>query len=207
MRRVLALTAVALCALASCSRTTAGRAAPGERSGQPSSPAPNSTSAEQVPGPGVPKVESPIDAARFKQNPCGALTAAQVSDLLGNSPRVKPEPHGAGGPGCGWFAQAQVAVVFPDINDLGLTSFYRAKDRVYPFFLPLAPLDGYPVVAYGEEDHRASRGACDIAMGISDHETVVVSITQSPAHKGEKDPCESARGIAEKVLGNLRGGH
>ncbi|MFB9929631.1 DUF3558 domain-containing protein [Amycolatopsis halotolerans] len=207
VRRVFALTAAALCALAGCSSTTAGRAAPSGHSDRPVSQTPKSTATDPVPGPGVPKVAIPLDATKFKQNPCDALTARQVSDLLGTSSHVKPEPHGAGGPGCGWFAQAQVVIVFPDINELGLTSFYRAKDKVYPFFLPLAPVDGYPVVAYGEEDHRASLGECDIAMGISDSETIVVSVTQSPSHKGEKDPCDSARGVAETVLANLRGGH
>lgn len=207
MRRALTLTALGLCALAGCSSTTTGRANPSEQAGRPASSAPNSPAAEEVPGPGVPKVPSPLDATRLKQNPCASLTSAQITDLLGDNPRVKPEPHGAGGPGCGWFAQAQVAVVFPDINNLGLTSFYRAKDRIYRFFLALAPVDGYPAVAYGEDDNRASRGECDIAVGISDRETVVVSIRQSPAHQGEKDPCDSARDVAQKVLGNLRGGH
>ncbi|WP_406638252.1 DUF3558 domain-containing protein [Amycolatopsis sp. WGS_07] len=203
MRRAHALTAVALCSLAGCASTIPGGAIPAERT---TPPAPSSTAAGQVPGPGVPKVPNPLDITRFKQNPCDALTSAQISNLLGDGARVKPDPHGPVGPACGWFSQAQIVVVFPNIDKLGLTSVYGAKGDAYPFFLPLAPVDGYPIVAYGGRDHRASDGECDVALGTSDRETAVVSITQSAAHKGEKDPCESARDVAEKVLGNLRGG-
>ncbi|MET9260497.1 DUF3558 domain-containing protein [Amycolatopsis sp. NPDC004079] len=171
---------------------------------QPGAAPPRSDPAATAPGPGVPKVANPIDVTRFKQNPCDALTSAQISDLLGGNARVKPDPHGPGGPACGWFSQAQLVVVFPAVDKLGLTSIYRAKGGAYPFFLPLDPADGYPVVAYGEADRRASDGACDIAVGTSDRETLVVSITQSPGRKGETDPCESARRIAGRVQANLR---
>ncbi|WP_312872069.1 DUF3558 domain-containing protein [Amycolatopsis dendrobii] len=203
MRRALALTPLALLILAGCSDTTPGQAVPADRTGQP---APRSTSANQVPGPGVPKVPNPIDITRFKQNPCESLTSAQVVDLLGDEARITPDPNGPGGPGCGWFSQAKIAVVFPNVDKLGLTSVYRAKGGAYPFFMPLAPVEGYPVVAYGTEDVRARLGECNVALGTSDRETLDVSITQSPAHKGEKDPCDSARDVADKVLGNLRGG-
>lgn len=202
MRRSLALAPLALFALAGCSSTAPGQAVPAEHTDQP---APSSTS-DQVPGPGVPKVQSPIDITKFKQNPCESLTSAQISDLLGDGARVNPDPRGPGGPGCGWFSQAQIVVVFPNVDKLGLTSVYRAKGGAYPFFMPLAPVDGYPVVAYGTADLRGRLGECNVALGTSDRETLDVSITQSAAHKGEKDPCESAREVAEKVLGNLRGG-
>lgn len=203
MRRALALAPLALFALAGCSATTPGQAVPAESTGPPTA---RTTPADEVPGPGVPKVPNPIDITRFKQNPCAALTAEQISSLLGDEARVVPDPKGAGGPGCGWFSQAHLVVLFPNVDKLGLTSIYRAKGGTYPFFAPLAPVDGYPVVAYGIEDVRARLGECNVALGTSDRETVDVSITQSPAHKGEKDPCESAREVAGKVLGNLRGG-
>ncbi|MYW91220.1 DUF3558 domain-containing protein [Amycolatopsis rubida] len=165
-----------------------------------------STPAEDVPGPGVPKVANPLDVSRFRQNPCDALASGQVSDLLGGNVRAEPDPHGPGGPACGWFSQAQVVIVFPTVDKLGLTSIYRAKGGVYPFFLPLDPVAGYPVVAYGTDDPRARFGECTVALGTSDRETVDVSITQSPAHKGDKDPCQSARDVAAQVLDNLRRG-
>ncbi|WP_409185133.1 DUF3558 domain-containing protein [Amycolatopsis sp. VS8301801F10] len=202
MRRALVLAAFALCAVAGCSSTAPGQAKPVEHLDQPPSKPPE----DQVPGPGVPKVQNPLDITRFRQNPCAALTSAQLAELLGDGIRVNPDPHGPSGPACGWFSRAKIVVLFPAIDKLGLTSVYRAKGGAYPFFLPLAPVDGYPIVAYGVDDPRESRGECNVALGTSDRETVELSITQSPAHKGEKDPCESARGVAEKVLGNLRGG-
>ncbi|WP_370934230.1 DUF3558 domain-containing protein [Amycolatopsis sp. cg13] len=194
---------MALFAFAGCSSSAPGQAVPAERTDRP---APSSASADQVPGPGVPKVHNPLDITRFKQNPCDSLTAQQISGLLGDGARINPDPHGPGGPGCGWFSQAQIVIVFPNVDKLGLTSVYRARGGAYPFFQPLAPVDGYPVVAYGTADLRARLGECNVALGTSDRETLDVSISQSPAHKGEKDPCESARGVAEQALGNLRGG-
>ncbi|WP_369871196.1 DUF3558 family protein [Amycolatopsis sp. AA4] len=198
-----AVALAAATALAACSGTAEPPRAEPPRNDLPPAPA-ATTYTGPLPGPGVPSVPHPLDTARFKQNPCATLTPAQISGLLGPSPRVQADPQGPVGPACGWFAQASVAVLYPDINDLGLTSVYRAKGGAYPFFLPLAPVDGYPVVAYGEDDPRAGRGECDVAMGTSDRETLVVSITQSAVHKGEKDPCQSARDIAALALGNLR---
>ncbi len=94
-------------------------------------------------------------------------------------------------------------MIFNKVNDRGLTGVYQAK---YKFFLPLEPVDGYPVVAYGLVDDRASRGGCQIAIGTSDKQTVDVGVTQSEENIGKKDPCEAARGVASYVLSNLRGG-
>ncbi|MET9260500.1 DUF3558 domain-containing protein [Amycolatopsis sp. NPDC004079] len=201
--------AVATALVSACSDPVRAPAA------QPSSPAPttatappHSASAGTVPGPGVPGVANPLDITRFKRNPCETLTPPQISDLLGDRTRIRPDPHGPVGPACGWFnhaTAATVAVLYPNINDLGLTSVYRAKGGAYPFFLALEPVDGYPIVAYGEDDPRP-RGECDVATGVSDRETLVVSITQSRARTGERDPCQSARDIAKQALGNLRRG-
>ncbi|MET9260503.1 DUF3558 domain-containing protein [Amycolatopsis sp. NPDC004079] len=200
------LLAVAAILLAGCS----GRA--------PASPAPPAPSASphaspgSPPDPGVPAVARPIDIARLKQHPCDGLTSDQISVLLGDPVRVLPSPHGAGGPGCSWTAArptppgedpASVILIVPDVDKLGLTSIYRAKGGAYPFFLPLDPIDGYPVVAYGTADVRA-KGQCDVALGTSDTETVNIAVDQSAAHKGEQDPCQSARGVQETVYRNLR---
>ncbi|WP_205670147.1 MULTISPECIES: DUF3558 domain-containing protein [Amycolatopsis] len=186
--------------LVSCSDTIDGRPA------QPTSQSPRGdTTTGQVPGPGVPKVLTPVDVSRFKQNPCNALTSTQISDLLGPHARVKPDLKSPAGPSCGWLSLATIQVAVPNVDDLGLTSIYRSRGGIYPFFLPLAPVNGLPAVAYGQDDSRASRGECDVAVGVSDRETIEVSVRQSPENKGKEDPCESARKVAEKILGNLPG--
>ncbi len=120
----------------------------------------------------------------------------------------KAELTAPGGPSCSIhppsITQAGILVIFTNLDNRGLTSIYAAKDTKYPFFLPLAPVDGYPIVAYGLTDDRASRGICQIAVGTSDQQTVDIGVTQSEQNIGKKDPCEAARGVAASVLGNLR---
>ncbi len=93
-------------------------------------------------------------------------------------------------------------MIFNNVDDRGLTGVYQAQ---YSFFLPLKPVDGYPVAAYGLTDERTSRGGCQIAVGTSDKQTVDIGVTQSEENIGHKDPCEAARGVASYVLSNLRG--
>jgi len=114
------------------------------------------------------------------------------------------------GPACNWDSSAvygaHIGVVFSTVTNLGLTGYYRAKGTNYPFFRELAAVGGYPAVAYDSVGDRSSKGACDIAVGTSDRETVAIAIQQSNDKIGEKDACESARDVAASVIGNLRGG-
>ncbi len=89
-------------------------------------------------------------------------------------------------------------------TQLGLTGIYRAKDTIYPFFLPLEPIDGYPTVAFGQLDERSSKGRCLLALGASDTQQVDIAISLSEGHIGKKDPCAAAHDVAAKVLENLR---
>ncbi len=168
-----------------------------------------STGTTQVPGPGVPKVNSPIDINKFLRAPCTTLSTDQVTELLGANATSKPDPS-ASAPSCFWHApgatQASVGVLFPPTNDLGLTSFYNARGKTYPFFKELAPIDGYPIVAFDAARDRTSEGRCDVAVGTSDQTTVGISIAQSEAKISKKDPCDTARTIAAQVLDNVRKG-
>ncbi|WP_199199240.1 DUF3558 domain-containing protein [Amycolatopsis sp. CA-128772] len=188
--------------LSACTAITTGTASPSN-----SSSVTAATPSDHLPGPGVPKVDVPIDISRFAQAPCDSLTSIQVNELLGAGVTPKAVFNAPGGPSCSvhppQVTQAAVLVIFNKVNDRGLTGVYQAK---YKFFLPLEPVDGYPVVAYGLVDDRASRGGCQIAIGTSDKQTVDVGVTQSEENIGKKDPCEAARGVASYVLSNLRGG-
>lgn len=201
MRRVLAPLCASLVLLGACTSPTVGTASPSS-SGPVVSPAPS----EPLPNSGVPKVETPIDISHFKQAPCDSLTLSQVNELLGSGVTPKTELNAPGGPSCSihppQVTQAAVLVIFNDIDDRGLAGVYQAQ---YKFFLPLEPVDGYPAVAYGLIDERASRGGCQIAVGTSDKQTVDIGVTQSEENVGKKDPCEAARKVASYVLGNLRG--
>ncbi|WP_410629935.1 DUF3558 domain-containing protein [Amycolatopsis sp. cmx-4-83] len=195
--------AAALLLISACTTTNGGTASPSSPTTDEST-----TSTAGVPGPGVPRVESPLDVSHFKAAPCDALKADQISALLGPGVNPKADVNAPGGPSCSvhppQVTQAGVLVIFTNLDDRGLTSIYAAKGSKYPFFLPLSPVDGYPVVAYGLADDRASRGICQIAVGTSDQQTVDIGVTQSEPNIGKKDPCEAARGVAASVLQNLR---
>ncbi|MEV7091864.1 DUF3558 domain-containing protein [Amycolatopsis sp. NPDC051045] len=202
MRRVLIPLCASALILTACTTTTGGSASP-------SSSAPDQTSVSGsttgVPGQGVPKVETPLDITHFKQAPCDALSADQIAELLGAGVTPKPDLNAPSGPSCNVnpprTTQASVLVTFTDVDDRGLTSIYQHD---YTFFLPLKPVDGYPVAAYGLADERTD-GRCQIAIGTSDQQTVDVTVTQSEDNIDRKDPCEAARGVASYVLGNIRG--
>ncbi|MFE5505512.1 DUF3558 domain-containing protein [Amycolatopsis japonica] len=181
---------------------------PPETDGTPTSggasPSPSNTAS---PSPGVPKVESPIDLARFKQTPCNALTKLQVGDLLGATPDGEAR-DGAAGPACTWVAPSTtrplISVVFSNTQDSGTAKIYAAKGKSYQLVEPLKPVDGYPLTAYGITDER-SVGRCSAALGTSDTETIGIAAEQSEANVGKKDPCDVAREAAIRVLATIRG--
>ncbi|WP_329052617.1 DUF3558 domain-containing protein [Amycolatopsis sp. NBC_01488] len=206
MRRPFAVLCISLLALTGCTTSTNGTASPSPNpTGQPTSP---SQESEAVPGPGVPKVETPLDISHFQQSPCDSLTTAQSQELLGSTVVAKPVVDDQAGPTCNWdvpaVSQAGVGVTYFKATKLGLTGIYRSKDSVYPFFMPLEPIDGYPTVAFGTVDERNSKGRCSLALGTSDTEQVDISVSLSETNIGKKDPCAAAHDVAAKVLENLR---
>ncbi|MGW4057324.1 DUF3558 domain-containing protein [Amycolatopsis sp. NPDC004747] len=205
MRRMIVLFSAPLLLLAACTTSTPGNPLPSSSTtGQPSP----SNAGDGVPGPGVPKVNTPIDTTYFKQAPCDTLTAVQINELLGPDVTPKPDLNGPGGPGCSWstpqVSQAGVSVIYNNVDKVGLTAIYEKKGTTFPFFLPMDPIEGYPLVAYGMLDERETRGRCAVALATSDHDIIDVSIAQSEDNIGKKDPCTAAHNVAAKVLGNLR---
>ncbi|WP_244162510.1 DUF3558 domain-containing protein [Amycolatopsis regifaucium] len=193
--------------LSACSPTTNGTATP---TGKESAPSPTSPeTGAQLPGPGVPNVDIPIDLARFKQAPCSGLTDAQAQELVGPTVESKARPNGDAGPGCGWSppaaARPLVYVVFGGQTNRGLTAVYEAKGKAYKFVEPLASVDDYPLVAFGAEDERATKGHCLVAVGTSNSEVISIGLEQSEANIGKKDPCDTAREVAIRVLATVRG--
>ncbi|UUV35650.1 DUF3558 domain-containing protein [Amycolatopsis roodepoortensis] len=203
-RATLILTAAAVAALSACSTPPVdGSATP--TSGGPSSAPPSSAGLP----PDVPKVEHPIDVARFKQDPCATLTKPRVDELLGPRAEAK-RTDGASGPSCRWSipstTQPRVHVIVSDFGDSGTAKFYAAKGTTYKLLEPLEPIDNYPVTAYGDKDNRAE-GQCSVALGTSDTQTVSVNLVQSEAKVGTEDPCKVAREAAIRVLATIRGGN
>ncbi|ANN20909.1 hypothetical protein SD37_38540 [Amycolatopsis orientalis] len=207
MRRTILLASVIALVLSACSPSTEN-GTPAPTTGD-ARPIPSSTTG-QLPGPGVPKVDDPINLVQIKTTPCKALTSAQVKELLGSEGETRERLDGSSGPSCLWAPHSAtrptVSVLFSKAPDRGMTSVYEAKGTTYKLFEPLGSIDGYPVTAYGTEDERASRGKCSVALGTSDNETIDIVLEQSEANIGKKDPCDAAREAAIRVLATVRGG-
>ncbi|MEU5257560.1 DUF3558 domain-containing protein [Amycolatopsis sp. NPDC021455] len=208
MRRAIVLLSMSLLTLTACTPKNDG--SPSASSSTPIQ-SPSSGSSDEVPGPGVPKVEHPIDIAHFKQAPCDALTATQVTQLLGSGVTPKPEVKGEAGPQCRWdsphVSQAGVGVIFTGVDNRGITRVYNGQGKEYPFFKALEPIDGYPVAAYDASGDQSSHGNCTVALGTSDQQTVDIDVTLSEENvTKKKDPCVAARDVAGKVLANLKAG-
>lgn len=206
MRRVVLLPAIALFALAGCSGATGGQASPVASGSEPPSSAPGGA---QLPGPGVPKVQNPIDTAKASQNPCMVLTSDESNGFLGG-PVVPKAENGAAGPSCGWFGgyeyeHASINVIVNGVDKRGLTSVYAAKGKLYKFFQPLAPADGYPLVAVDTTEQRTF-GECAASLGVRDDQVVEVVVRQPDSRKEKKNPCDSVHDVAVAIIGNLRGG-
>lgn len=207
MHRALVIVfAGSLTVLAACSSETSGTPSPA------STPAPSTSvnTSQQVPGPGVPKVDVPIDIERFRSAPCLALTDSQATEIFGRSVPPRPDVNAPAGPSCGWDpadgSGASVNVIFSKVREeLGLTGVYAAKGTSYKFFEPVAPIEGYPAVLYGSTDSR-SEGICSMAIGTSDRSTVDLGVTQNYQKNGTQDPCLAAQTVASKIVTSLKAG-
>lgn len=130
MKRVAAVLAgAAFFALAGCSGMVLGKAEPVAQAG---SALPSGSAVPENPsGQQVPKVEHPIDITRSSRLPCTALTAQQISELLGDAAPGTPGLDRPAGPACYWggdaaHGNASVDVIFTAVDKLGLTSVYQA---------------------------------------------------------------------------------
>lgn len=187
----------------------------GEEPGTPSPTTPvadASTSAstgngDSLPRNGAPKVENPLDTSYFRQqDPCAAITDAEMAEFFGDGVTAKPRPDGAAGPACAWNAagigQASIDVIFPTVDKAGLSGLYSNRNEA-AYFLEVPPANGYPTVAWSLGDQRPE-GRCTVEVGTSDTETVNVSIALSEDKVGKIDPCEAAHEVAATVIGNIK---
>ncbi|WP_233573823.1 DUF3558 domain-containing protein [Amycolatopsis panacis] len=184
--------------LAACSRTTGGTATPG----------PSSAPATSSSGLPVPTVANPLPASLIQGDPCKALTDAQVKGLFTNTPTRDQVADDTGvAHACGWHdvdRGSLVMIQFVYAWKRGLADVYATQGRG-GFFKVLAPVQGYPVVAYSPRDDR-SRGTCGVAVGIADNAAFEADVQFANSAVGKADPCDDARKIANLALTTLKGG-
>ncbi|MFI5609934.1 DUF3558 domain-containing protein [Amycolatopsis sp. NPDC051903] len=170
-----------------------------------SASAPSSTS-QALPHSGAPKVPNPVASSILDNQPCqSGLTAAQLTDLLGEAPQGSPDTTAGLGPSCNWTNSekgSHVDVAYDSESHEGLSGWYENTKPKAVVWRELPAIQGFPAVA-----HVTSAGDpstfCQISIGINDQTTVDVSVGLGPAKKGT-DPCQAATIAAGMVVTNLK---
>ncbi|MYW91813.1 DUF3558 domain-containing protein, partial [Amycolatopsis rubida] len=192
--RLAAVLAVATVLLAGCAG--ADTAAPGPRGSATTRP--SDIPPASPPGRADAATTHPLDIRRFAQNPCSALTPAQVSGLLGSPVPGAATVHVVDEPRCDWEKLGVlIQVVIPARGGNGLADVERAYR-----FRPLDAIRGYPAVRFGDDDDRAECGTCRVAVGVSAYATAEANVTVLPGEPAS-DRCRMAHEVLDKALGNL----
>ncbi|PXY32065.1 DUF3558 domain-containing protein [Prauserella muralis] len=161
---------------------------------------------DQFPAYGAPPADPALDITHFLAHPCDAVTEQQKAAFVGSDAEATANVSGGTGPECVWGppdqSRARFAVAFPRIDDRGLTTLYRNRATA-AFFEEMPLAAGYPVVAYGVTDNRGE-GECTVRVGVSDRDTVDITLYLSDNKVGQLDPCEAAHEVATAVVGNIK---
>jgi hypothetical protein len=206
----MAIAVVSAAGLAACTTTTAGTPAPPR--GIPSTEATGEvpSSGEQpdddLPSDGAPKVDTPLDAGRFEQDPCQALTSEQTQSLGMKAPGARSDD--SFGNGCAWRnpeTGGSVHLSFLSTDKRGLSSAYRSNDRGdFTYFEPLGDIEGHPAVAFDIRSDKPT-AACSVAVGLTDQLVISILTNLSGNNIGQKDPCEVGAMVAGKMLQTMKG--
>lgn len=208
IRHILAC-GVAIVGLAGCTSPQIG--APVESSSRPETSAPtekptkSSDPVSDLPSHGAPKVESPLETAKFQPNPCAIFTEDQLREYGVGAGKLATDPLGKI---CTWKSSESGSFDLGwDVKTgRGLSGVYHQKQvGKYKFFEPLPDIEGLPAVALGVADTRRA-GVCSISVGVSDTVSFLVSLAQSAAKQGTRSPCDVAATIAADAVKNMKAG-
>jgi hypothetical protein len=209
VRLVAIFLAVAL--LGGCTTTSSGEPGPAT-TGQSETESPQSSQSDEpddLPSDGAPKVTDPLEADRFEQDPCQALTQSQVEEWNLVYPG-KPF-KGNFGNACEWLGPnnngGNATIDFLSDEPRGMSSVYRSKNNgEFAFFEELEPVAGHPMAAYGTSDSRQKGGTCAVAVGLTDELAFLVFLVLSRNNIGQKDPCAIASQVGEMMLTTMGAG-
>lgn len=209
----MALTGLLAC-LVGCTSLTTGSAQPGgspdaghRATAPPSGPA--------KPGPqnryGAPKVTQPLDVTKYVQQPCSALTAAQLHEL--GVTKAGQADHDDGGSTCSYNPTHGVAytiqfnVHFPDSEPQGLANAYWNADGPSfdkEFLKRLPDIEGVPEVT---EPIQNTDGGCYIYLGATDQISYATGVTASSSDQPQyQKACSIAQQLAVDVTRTMRSG-
>jgi outer membrane murein-binding lipoprotein Lpp len=196
MKQTLVLGAVVVAGLglAGCSTSN-----PGSASASSQTASPTSASAK----PSAPRVANPLDVAKYEQNPCNVLTAAQASQFANlTQTRISPDSSGAL---CRWYDEPRNSVTFSFARGGGLNDAYGYQDSESGYFKVSPDISGYPAVFSGPTDDR-SKGGCQLIVGVRDNEVMTVLVSFRSSSPYYADPCAQATKATEMAIATLKGG-
>ncbi|EFL04774.1 predicted protein [Streptomyces sp. AA4] len=171
--------------------------------GTPVPATPESTSATST-ARSVPKVNNPLDATKYEQNPCALLSQAQATEVI-NAVRHR-QGQGLVAPLCTWYDDRDNSVglgLLPGQG--GLAGAYTNSESESGYFEVAPDVNGYPAVFAGTTDDR-KRGGCQIAVGIKDDETFTASVMLDKSFPGYADPCALAAKTAAAAVTTIKAG-
>nr|WP_245573260.1 DUF3558 domain-containing protein [Amycolatopsis benzoatilytica] len=173
-------------------------------SSTPGTPAPAASAAPSSSSPSVPKVNAPLDAAKYEQNPCALLSSAQATEVI-KSVRNR-QGKGLVGPICTWNdADSNSVAVGLVPGQGGLASSYAYRDSAAGYFQVAPDVNGYPAVYTSPSDDRKN-GGCQAVVGIKDDETLTSSVLLDKTSPDYRDPCSLAAKAAAAAVATIKAG-
>ncbi|MDT8913550.1 DUF3558 domain-containing protein [Amycolatopsis sp. PS_44_ISF1] len=147
-----------------------------------------------------PAITHPLPATVISGDPCGALTTAQTTTLLGSTDLHVEKEDNTVAVMCHWSNMSrgsQITVQYLYGWTRGLGTVYAKRHQIY--FREMGPVQGYPTVEFGWKfDHEYGR--CGIAVGVAENTAFEADATISRELVGHLDPCDAADRIADAVL-------
>lgn len=192
--------------LAGCSDPEKGTPTPvGQASGEPPVSAPPTSSSSADHGGDAPRVSEPIDVSGLEEDPCTALSDAQVQKL-----NLLPGERGEtdqGAPKCRYeydddSGSRVVFTLVPEFSN-GLADLYEREPNL-AYFEP-TEVSGYPAV-YASPNEGRSSGVCQLHVGLTDNFLVSVWVYLGQSTPDYPRGCEVAEMSTRTMIENLKGG-
>lgn len=206
----IAVLAVSALGLASCTVTASGNPIPDQVNSSENPTSGNSPSSEdppddELPSDGAPKVENPLDASHFEENPCDALTPDQANELNVSTTGTRADT--SFGKGCLWRNEetgGATAIGFLSTVKRGLSETYRSYSKgEFEYFEPIEDLEGFPAVAWDTKSENPTN-QCSVTVGVTDQLTLQTLTELSRENVGEKNPCEVGLLATSEMLTTMK---
>lgn len=176
-----------------------------ETSGVPTATSPPAQPSGSSAGSGAaPDVRTPLHPARYRQQPCGLLTTAQVNELgVADDSRGDGSRSNPAGAICSWTNDGVgVDIAWEATNKAGLDDLYA--QRSYLEYFEPTRVRGFPAVFASALDSR-QRGDCVLHVGVNGRDMFFVKF-KAPDPPLRDRSCQQAQRAAGWVLDTLREG-